>query len=355
VSVRRRRGCRSSRRHELPAGSRSSRQIYDINAHSLRPPCGEGRGRAAHGGIVEDDPQNFLSGASRPQGRPTCDRLGRDSAGAGDLLYRVIGKWGRPDSRPRRRREARQADDLAVSFGTDPRPAGLPHLRADDFPPFWRALLRVSAACPPPPRGACACARGLRRRPCRWRQARVPTSEPRPRQGGRSCRLCPSSESGAITTLAEADGFFEIPRASSEFAKATKWKSIVGESLQPLIVIGRQPLPWNRLRSGDGRQAAAGTAPKVIAIGSTAAYRPWPGRRGHRGDPFAPFRGRTRQHLGSRGRKLRGKPFWFAVTAATQVLALRPGAPRRVGSLSDLLAASFRSSPEPRIGHADAR
>ena len=324
-------------------------KIFDINAHSVAAAVREAGGAPDIRGVVPDDARELeeaIAAAHR-----ACDLTivsGGTSAGAGDLLYRVVSKVGKPGIivhgvavKPGK------PTILAVAYA---KPIlglpGYPTSALMIFNLFGAPLIRVLAGVPAresaSPTVTATLAETLHAGG--GRRAFQPVALV-PRRGGGHTAFALPAESGAITTLAEADGFFEVHEDTKQVPEGSQVEVVLfGLSLRPadLVITGSHCLGVDYLlevlsRTHDGLRA------KVIAVGSTGGISSVA-----RGEAdvagihlIHPETGEYNEWA-LRARHLEGSALLYRGYHRQQVLAVRPGGPRRLTSLAGLIDGKHR-------------
>ncbi len=319
-------------------------KIFDINAHAVAAAVREAGGEAALKGIVPDDAA-ALTAALREAHKDADLTIvsGGTSAGAGDLIYRVLGDVGPPGV---------VVHGVAVKPGKPTVLAaaqGRPILGLPGYPTsalmifrlFGAPLVRALSGLGPGSTQSSVLPASLAEtvHAGGGRREFQPVGLVRAPRGGYTAFALPA-ESGAITTLAEADGFFEVPEGTKMVRAGSKVEvELFGESLRPadLVIAGSHCLGIDFLL-----ELAAARAPglraKVIAIGSTGGLSAI-----SRGEAdiagihlIHPVTG-AYNFWALEARKLKGRAVLVRGYSRAQVLVQRAGALRRVGGLGDLI------------------
>jgi putative molybdopterin biosynthesis protein len=189
-------------------------QIYDINVRTISDSAAEHGGIVEYLGIVQDDPdvlQIKLGEAVR--GHDLVIASGGTSAGVGDLLHRVIDNLGEPgilvhgvSMKPGKPIIIALVDDTPF-FGLP----GYPTSALMSFILFVKPTLRQMAGLPAHHEGKSVHAKTAQRiHAAGGRRVYKPVNLVRTDTGDYVVYPVPSG-SGAITTLAEADGYLVIP------------------------------------------------------------------------------------------------------------------------------------------------
>lgn len=189
-------------------------QIYDINVRTISDSVAEHGGLVEFLGIVRDDPdalQATLREAIR--GHDLVIASGGTSAGVGDLLHRVINDLGEPgilvhgvSMKPGKPLIIALVDDTPF-FGLP----GYPTSALMSFAIFVKPTLRRMAGLPAHHEGKAVSAKIAQRiHAAGGRREYKPVNLVRTATGDYVAYPVPSG-SGAITTLAEADGYVVIP------------------------------------------------------------------------------------------------------------------------------------------------
>lgn len=249
-------------------------KIYDINARTISDAVIECGGDPIFLGVVRDDPDAVSAKIS--EGLPKVDILitsGGTSAGVGDLLYRLIDSLGKPGI---------LVHGVAVKPGKptiiavlDGKPLfGLPGYPASAltiFEIFVSPILREMAGLSPELSRKIIDARVAERIHAEGgRREYLPVNIVQDETGHYSIYPVPGG-SGAITTLAEADGFIEISenRAFLEEGERVQVKLFSSE-LKPadLMIIGSHCIGVDILLELI-RRKHPGLNCKVINVGSS--------------------------------------------------------------------------------------
>jgi putative molybdopterin biosynthesis protein len=166
-----------------------------------------------------------------------------------------------------------------------------------------------------------------------------------PRRGGGHTAFALAAESGAITTLAEADGFFQVLENTKRVPEgSTVEVTLFGVALRPadLVITGSHCLGIDYLLDVLG-QTQSGFRAKVIAVGSTGGISAVA-----RGEAdvagihlIHPETGEYNEWA-LRARHLEGLALLVRGYHRQQVLAIRPGGSRRLASLAGLLDGKHR-------------
>lgn len=324
-------------------------KIYDINAHSVAAAVREAGGEPELRGVVPDRAEELEAAISAAHRE--CDMTivsGGTSAGAGDLLYRVISNVGKPGIlvhgvavKPGK------PTILAVSFA---KPIlglpGYPTSALMIFSLFGAPLVRTMAGVPARDAASHTVEASLAEtlHAAGGRRAFQPVALAPKRGGGHTAFALPA-ESGAISTLSEADGFFEVMEDTKQVPAGTAVQVVLfGESLAPadLIITGSHCLGIDFLLD---LLAASHPQfrPKVIAVGSTGGISSVA-----RGEADIAGIHLIHPETGEyntwalRARHLEGKAILVRGYHRQQVLAIRPGGPRRLASLAGLLDGKHR-------------
>jgi putative molybdopterin biosynthesis protein len=329
---------------EAPGERLRPGKIYDINANAVAAAVREAGGEPVMKGIVPDDAQALV--AALRDAHKDADLTvisGGTSAGAGDLIYRVLGGVGPPGV---------VVHGVAVKPGKPTVLAvahGRPILGLPGYPTSALMIFRLFGA----PLLHALAGRGAYT--ARSSTISAVLSETVHASGGRRefqpVGLVPGpkggftafalpAESGAITTLAEADGFFEVKEGTKMVRAGSRVEvELFGESLRPadLVIAGSHCLGIDFILEG-AVQRVPGLRAKVIAIGSTggisAVARGEADIAGiHLIDPTTG----AYNAWALEARKLKGKVVLVRGYARAQVLVQRAGASRRVAGLADLL------------------
>lgn len=324
-------------------------KIFDINAHSVAAAVREAGGQPEIRGVVPDEAKQLEDAIA--QAHRACDLTvvsGGTSAGAGDLLYRVISKVGKPGIlvhgvavKPGK------PTILAVAFA---KPIlglpGYPTSALMIFNLFGAPLVRTMAGVPPRDAASRTVTATLAEtlHAGGGRRAFQPVALV-PRRGGGHTAFALPAESGAISTLSEADGFFEVHEDTKQVPGGTSVEVVLfGESLAPadLVITGSHCLGIDYLLDLMASSHPQ-FRPKVIAVGSTGGISSVA-----RGEAdiagihlIHPETGEYNEWA-LRARHLEGKAILVRGYHRQQVLAVRPGGPRRLASLAGLLDGKHR-------------
>lgn len=329
---------------EAPGARLKAGKIFDINAHAIAAAVREAGGVPVMHGIIPDEP-SALTGALRDAHVASDLTIisGGTSAGAGDLIYRVIGSVGAPGVvvhgvavKPGKPTVLAAAHGKAI-LGLP----GYPTSALMIFRLFGAPLIRALAGRPAAdPRAAVVTATlsetvhaGGGRREFQ------PVGLVHAPRGGYAAFALPA-ESGAITTLAEADGFFEIPEGTKTVRAGAKVEvELFGETLKPadLVIAGSHCLGIDFLLDL-ATARAPGLRAKVVAIGSTGGISAVSRGEADLGGVHLihPTTG-AYNAWALEARKLKGKVVLVRGYRRAQVLVQRPSSPHRIGSLADLL------------------
>ncbi len=323
-------------------------KIFDINAHSIAAAVREAGGLPIMQGIVEDDPEK-LKDALREAHRHSDLTVvsGGTSAGAGDLLYRVVGEVGPPGVlvhgvavRPGK------PTVLAVASG---RPIlglpGYPTSALMIFRLFGAPLIRLLGGRPSRdeglPRVNAVLAETVQA--AGGRREFAPVGLVPGRAGGLTAFALPA-ESGAITTLAQADGFFEIPEGTRAVRGGEHIEvQLFGASLRPadLVIVGSHCLGIDYLLEL-AAERQPGLRPKVVAVGSTGGLAAISrGEADIAGVHLVNPRTGAYNAWALEARRMKGAAVLVRGYNRTQVLVQRAGADRRLTGMADLLTGKF--------------
>lgn len=332
-----------------PSGERlKPGKIFDINAHSIAAAVREAGGAPVMRGIVEDDPQKLIEAVRLAHRESELTVIsGGTSAGAGDLIYRVLGEVGPPGVlihgvavKPGK------PTVLAVAQG---RPIlglpGYPTSALMIFRLFGAPLLGLLAGRPPGDEGATRVSAVLAEtvRASGGRLEFTPVGLVPGRAGALTAFALPS-ESGAITTLAEADGFFEIPEGTRAVRGGEKVVvQLFGAALRPadLVIAGSHCLGIDFLLELAAERRPA-LRPKVIALGSTGGLAAVArGEADIAGVHLVHPRTGAYNVWALEARKMKSAAVLVRGYTRTQVLVQRAGATPRLSGVSDLFTGKF--------------
>ncbi len=332
-----------------PTESLKPGKIFDINAYSVAAAVREAGGVPEIRGIIPDEAKTLEE--SIATAHRECDFTivsGGTSAGAGDLLYRVVSKVGKPGIvvhgvavKPGK------PTILAVAY-TKPI-LGLPGYPTSAlmiFNLFGAPLIRALAGVPAREAVSRTVTATLAEtlHAGGGRRAFQPVALV-PRRGGGHTAFALAAESGAITTLAEADGFFQVLENTKQVPEgSTVEVALFGAALRPadLVITGSHCLGIDYLLDVLG-QSQSGFRAKVIAVGSTGGISAVA-----RGEAdvagihlIHPETGEYNEWA-LRARHLEGLALLVRGYHRQQVLAVRPGGSRRLASLAGLLDGKHR-------------
>ena len=257
-----------------PGGRLDYGKIYDINARTISDSVAENGGEPIQLGIVEDDQEAMRTKIRKAL--EACDMVitsGGTSAGAGDLLYRVIDELGEPG---------------IIVHGVSVKPGkptiiavlegkplfGLPGYPASAltiFDVFVCPVLREMAGLEPEvERKAVNAITAERFFTTGGRREYTPVNIVK--SGSREFTVYPvPGGSGAITSLAEADGFIEIPE-NRQFLESGENVTVrlFSHELKPadLTIIGSHCLGIDAILELL-RMRSPGITVKVINVGSS--------------------------------------------------------------------------------------
>lgn len=189
-------------------------QIYDINVRTISDSVAEHGGIVEFLGIVRDDPDELrIKLREAVRGHDLVIASGGTSAGVGDLLHRVINDLGEPgilvhgvSMKPGKPLIIALVDDTPF-FGLP----GYPTSALMSFSLFVKPTLRQMAGLPAHHEGRTVPAKVAQRiHAAGGRREYKPVNLVQTATGDYAVYPVPSG-SGAITTLAEADGYLVIP------------------------------------------------------------------------------------------------------------------------------------------------
>ncbi len=256
----------------VPPGSAiRTGQVFDSNAAILAASVLELGGEPVLLGIVPDDEAALSAMLDRALGVGDMVLLsGGTSKGAGDVAARVV---------------ARLEDPGVVVHGVALKPGkplclavtrgkpvailpGFPTSAIMTFHEFIAPVIRVFAGLPPEAAGEVEASLAVRIASERGRMEYVPVSLVRAPLGG--LVAYPTGKgSGAVTSFAQADGFFGVP-ALVEMVAAGRFVRVklIGATRKPadLVIIGSHCVGLDELI---GRLAKAGIGVKVLNVGSS--------------------------------------------------------------------------------------
>jgi putative molybdopterin biosynthesis protein len=319
-------------------------KIYDINASAVAAAVREAGGEPLMKGIVADHAEALVEALRDAHKDADLTVIsGGTSAGAGDLIYRVLGGVGPPGVvvhgvavKPGK------PTVLAVAHG---RPIlglpGYPTSALMIFRLFGAPLLQaLSGRLPHTAHGSTVSATLAETvHASGGRREFQPVGLVPGSKGGFTAFALPA-ESGAITTLAEADGFFEVKEGTKMVRAGSRVEvELFGESLRPadLVIAGSHCLGIDFILEGAvGR--VPGLRAKVIAIGSTGGISAvGRGQADIAGTHLIDPSTGAYNAWALEARKLKGKVVLVRGYSRAQVLVQRAGAPRRLAGLADLL------------------
>ncbi len=245
-------------------------QVFDSNAAVLAASVEEQGGEPLMLGIVRDDIDALAAALDRALGLADAVLLsGGTSKGAGDLAYQAVARLGDPGvvvhgvalkpGKPL---------CLAVSGG---KPVavlpGFPTSAIMTFHEFVAPVIRAFAGLPPARREVVPATLPMRVGSERGRTEYVLASLVRTPGGGLAAY--PTAKgSGAVTSFAQADGFFAVPAPTEAVAAGTQVDvQLIGAGLRlaDLVVIGSQCVGLDLLI---GLLEAEGFSVKALAVGS---------------------------------------------------------------------------------------
>ncbi len=246
-------------------------QVYDSNAAILAAAAEELGGEAVPYGIIPDDTERLASTLDRALAEADVVLFsGGTSKGAGDLAHQVVSRLDDPGvvvhgvalkpGKPL---------CLAVSHG---KPVvilpGFPTSAIFTFHEFVAPVIRALGGQPPAQRETVAATLPMRISSERGRTEYVLTSLMRAPDGGLAAY--PTAKgSGAVTSFAQADGFFAVPALAETVASGTKLDvQLIGSGLRvaDLVVIGSHCVGLDMLI---GLLEREGLAVKSLAVGSS--------------------------------------------------------------------------------------
>jgi putative molybdopterin biosynthesis protein len=247
-------------------------QVYDSNAAILAAAVEELGGEPIRLGIIPDDPEALAAALDRALAAGDMVVLsGGTSKGAGDLAHQAVARLDAPGivvhgvalkpGKPL---------CLAVQHG---KPVvvlpGFPTSAIFTFHEFAAPVLRAFAGLPPARRQVVDATLPLRIGSERGRTEYVMVSLIHSLDGGGLAAYPTAKGSGAVTSFAQADGFFVVPAGVESVAQGTAVQvHLIGEGVpaSDLVVIGSQCAGLDLLV---GMLEAEGLAVKSLAVGST--------------------------------------------------------------------------------------
>ena len=254
-----------------PGGPIRPGQVFDSNAAVLAAAVEELGGEPVPLGIVPDDPDALAAALDRALTEGDMVLLsGGTSKGAGDLAYQVV---------------ARLTDPGIVVHGVALKPGkplclavtggkpvvvlpGFPTSAIFTFHEFVAPVIRALAGQPRTPRETVSATLPLRIGSERGRTEYVLASLMQAPGGGLAAY--PTAKgSGAVTSFAQADGFFAVPALTESVAAGTQVDvQLIGAGLRPadLVVIGSNCVGLDMLI---GLLEREGVMVKSLAVGSS--------------------------------------------------------------------------------------
>ncbi len=254
-----------------PGGSIRPGQVFDSNAPILAAAVEELGGEPVPLGIVPDDPEALATALDRALAEGDMVLLsGGTSKGAGDLAYQVV---------------ARLTDPGIVVHGVALKPGkplclavtgkkpvavlpGFPTSAIFTFHEFVAPVIRALAGQPRAPRATVQAILPLRIGSERGRTEYVLASLMQAQDGGLAAY--PTAKgSGAVTSFAQADGFFAVPALTEAVPAGTQVDvQLIGAGLRSadLVVIGSQCVGLDMLI---GLLERDGVMVKSLAVGSS--------------------------------------------------------------------------------------
>ncbi len=218
-------------------------KIYDINSRTVADSVAENGGVPVFMGIVGDDAGEMRRRLEEAVG--SADLVltsGGTSAGVGDLLYRIVGGLGEPGILVHGV-SARPGKPLIIAVVGGKPVFGLPGYPTSAlmmFHLFVRPVLREMAGLGEAERRTVRASAPERILSSGGRREYMPVNVIRDEAGRFSVYPVPGG-SGSITTLAEADGFIEIPEGKAFFDEGEDVEvELFGAGLKPadLMIIG---------------------------------------------------------------------------------------------------------------------
>lgn len=257
-----------------PGGPLEYGMIYDVNARALSDSVAECRGEPIPLGVVGDDAEAI--GRKLREGLRVADVVltsGGTSAGVGDLLYRLIDGLGKPgilvhgvSVKPGKPTIIAMVDGKPL-FGLPGYPASALMI----FDIFVSPILREMAGLEPEvERGVVEARTAERIHATEGRREYLPVNVVQDEEGGYIVYPVPGG-SGAITSLAEADGFVVVPEERSFLEAGERVQvKLFSPELRPadLMVIGSHCLGVDIILELLSRRRP-GIHTKVINVGSS--------------------------------------------------------------------------------------
>jgi putative molybdopterin biosynthesis protein len=249
-------------------------KIYDINAYSIYASVIENGGEPSFLGIVEDDAEAIsLKLREGLQKANMVISSGGTSAGVGDLLYNVINALGKPGILVHGV-SIRPGKPLIIAVVEGKPLFGLPGYPTSalmTFHIFVKPVLREMAGLKPQEKGGTIQAKTAEKIYLQeGRREYLPVNVIMGEKGKYTVYPILSG-SGAITTLAEADGFIEIPENRTFLEEGEKVQvKLFSSELKPadIMIIGSHCIGIDILLELLQKKHS-GITSKVINVGST--------------------------------------------------------------------------------------
>jgi putative molybdopterin biosynthesis protein len=246
-------------------------KIYDVNAPALAHAVAENGGEPVLLGIVRDDPEALLDKLREMMGYDVIIASGGTSAGVGDLSYRVIDRLGEPGIlvhgvaiKPGKPTIIGVARGKPI-FGLP----GYPTSALVVFDVFVAPLLREMAGLVEVERRTLRARAAMRLHSAGGRYEYMPVNLVTGGDGAYRAYPVPTG-SGAITTLAEADGYIEVDQDTEMISQGEEVEvRLLSEMVKPadLTIIGSHCLGVDLLLGIMSRTAPLQA--KVINVGSS--------------------------------------------------------------------------------------
>ena len=314
-------------------------QVYDSNAAVLAASVAEAGGEPVLLGIVADDEAALSAMLARALAEADMVLLsGGTSKGAGDVAARVVSRLGNPGV---------VVHGVALKPGkplclavTDGKPVavlpGFPTSAIMTFHSFIAPVIRAFAGLPPEAAAEVEASLPVRIASERGRMEYVLVSLVRGVEGG--LMAYPTGKgSGAVTSFAQADGFFSVPALTETVAAGTSVRvQLIGAAQTPaeLVIIGSHCVGLDMLV---GLLAREGVKVKLLNVGSSGGLAA--ARRGE--CDIAPI------HLMDAEGGVYNRPFLTEGLvlvegyARMQGVVFRAGDPRFVGNAVQAVAAAL--------------
>lgn len=218
-------------------------KIYDVNARAIADAVAENGGEAEFSGIVKDEPKALLAKLKEMIGKyDIVITSGGTSAGVGDLSYKVIDELGKPGIivhgiaiKPGKPTIIGVAKNKPI-FGLP----GYPTSAMIIFDVFVAPLIRKLAGIAEKERKKIAAKAAMRIHSAKGRYEYLLVNLVSGK-GGNFSAYPILTGSGAITTLAEADGYIEIPESKEMILEGSEVEvRLLSDSIKPadLAIIG---------------------------------------------------------------------------------------------------------------------